>query len=156
MPIDPTSTAADALRAIEAFIDAMREAQEMAERGVVGREMDEVLLHGKELLGRPGAARAEREEISRGLPGGSGTVKRSKEKLSTEANAVHGIDRRLRSLGLLCRLFRRTICTSRGPSSGTSRWPSLLRQQELSACVRSGDISIAPIERRSGRDEVGR
>ena len=50
MPIDPTLTAADALHAIEAFLGAMREAQEMAERGVVGREMDEVLRHAKDLL----------------------------------------------------------------------------------------------------------
>jgi hypothetical protein len=40
----------DATHAVEAFLDAIREAQAMADRGNVGIEFDYLLRHAKELL----------------------------------------------------------------------------------------------------------
>lgn len=48
--MDADSATADARSAIEAFMEAMREAQVMAAGGRVRTELDELLLHAKELL----------------------------------------------------------------------------------------------------------
>ncbi len=43
-------SSAGAGRAIEAFVDAMREARNKAESGQVGTDFDDLLRHAKELL----------------------------------------------------------------------------------------------------------